>query len=112
VGADRCTVELEGGLRVEALAVTSGGPGTRTTLSIRPERVLVWPGPGRCENRVTATIEELIYHGDHRRVRLRLPNGNDFLIKVPNADRAEALAPGGRIEVGWRRRDCRALDAP
>ncbi len=112
VAAGRCQVEIEGGLRLQALPVKVESAGGRTTLSIRPERVVLRPTPGACENVLTARIEELIYHGDHRRVRMRLPNGGDFLIKVPNADHAETLAPGDSIDVGWRTRDCRALDAP
>ncbi len=112
VEGGRCTVEIDGGLILDALPVTIGPVGTRTTLSIRPERVLLRPANGVCENMVAAHIEELIYHGDHRRIRLQLASGNDFLIKVPNAQNQELLAPGDAIHVGWRTRDCRALDAP
>ena len=111
VESDRCTVEVDGGLKLEALPVNIGAVGTHTTLSIRPERVLLRPTSGLCENVVTAHIQELIYHGDHRRVRLQLVSGNDFLINVPNAQNQEQLAPGDTIQVGWRMRDCRALDA-
>jgi putative spermidine/putrescine transport system ATP-binding protein len=106
-----CLVEVEGGIHVHALPVKVE-LGARTTLSIRPERVLVRPTPGSCETVLPAQIEELIYHGDHRRVRLRLLNGGDFLIKVPNAEHEKVLGPGELIDIGWRTRDCRALDAP
>ncbi len=112
LGAERCLVEIDSGLRLVALPVKVESAGARTTLSIRPERVLLRPAPGMCENVLLARIEELTYHGDHRRVRLRLPNGGDFLIKIPNADHQEILPSGDSIEVGWRMRDCRALDVP
>ena len=43
-----CLVEMEAGGTVTALAVNNDRPGTRTTLSLRPERVFVRPEPGSC----------------------------------------------------------------
>ena len=63
---DRCIAETESGARITALAVRAAR-GERTTLSIRPERVILRPRAGDCENRLEAEIEELIYHGDHTR---------------------------------------------
>jgi putative spermidine/putrescine transport system ATP-binding protein len=35
----------------------------------------------------------------------------DFVVKVPNAEGIPDLAPGRSITVGWKKEDCRALDA-
>ena len=94
------------------MAVNIGPPGSRTTLCIRPERVILHPAAGECDNIVGARVEELIYHGDHTRARLRVPGSSDFLIKVPNTLGELKIAPGDTIEIGWRSGDCRALDAP
>src|SRR5438105_5928321 len=80
----RCTVEIANGQIVGAVAVNIGPLGSRTTLSIRPERVMLRPGEGQCDNLVAAHVEELIYHGDHTRARLRVPGGTDFLIRPAN----------------------------
>jgi putative spermidine/putrescine transport system ATP-binding protein len=106
-----CSVEIADGHIVRALAVNIGGVGARTTLSIRPERVIFGPGAGECDNVFVARVEELIYHGDHTRARLRVPGSSDFLIKVANARGELDIAPADTIEIGWRSADCRALDA-
>jgi putative spermidine/putrescine transport system ATP-binding protein len=108
---ERCTVAVDGGPLVSALAVNVGPVGARARLSIRPERVVVRPAARQCENLLEARIEELIYNGDHTRVRLHVPGGSDFLIRVPNAQDQHPLATGEKIQTGWATRDCRALDA-
>jgi putative spermidine/putrescine transport system ATP-binding protein len=105
-----CMVEVGGGA-VHALAVNIDGTGSRSTLSLRPERVLVDPAPGSCPNLFEARVEELIYHGDHTRLRVRACGSDDFVIKVPNAAGHVHLEVGAAIQVGWRVEDCRALDA-
>jgi putative spermidine/putrescine transport system ATP-binding protein len=111
VDGDTCLVATEGGLEIAALAVNIGPPGSRTVLSLRPERIVLNPAFGQCENTVGARVEELIYHGDHTRVRLAVPGSSEFLTKVANAHGEISLAPGDAVTVGWRRQDCRALDA-
>ncbi len=108
----RCTVEIADGHTLEAMAVNIGPVGSRTTLSVRPERVIVHPAGRECNNILTARVEELIYHGDHTRARLQVPGSSDFLIKVSNTFGELGIAPGEMIEIGWRSGDCRALDAP
>ena len=66
--------------------------------------------PRRCPNVFDARVEELIYHGDHTRVRVRTCGCADFIIKLPNAAARVQLAAGERIRIGWRIEDCRALD--
>jgi putative spermidine/putrescine transport system ATP-binding protein len=105
-----CTVEVEGGGNVEALAVNVRKEGERTTLSLRPERVVIRPEPGSCPNIVDATVEELIYLGDHMRTRVSLLGHNDFVIKVPNSAGHQHLKTGDTVKVGWQAEDCRALD--
>lgn len=104
-----CTVEIEGGV-VRALAVNIAGVGGRTTLSLRPERVMLNPENGACPNRFAGEVRELIYLGDHIRARIAVCGQEDFVVKVPNAEERHGLAVGQRINVGWRIEDCRALD--
>ncbi|MGE0121048.1 MAG: ABC transporter ATP-binding protein [Dongiaceae bacterium] len=106
-----CRVEVTGGGTVEALPVKVDGVGTPTTLSLRPERVQINPSNGSCANVFAARVEELIYLGDHTRVRASVCGSNDFVIKVANAAGVPELAPGSTVSIGWKREDCRALDA-
>ncbi len=105
-----CRVEIPGG-EVQALAVQIAGVGAPTTLSLRPERVALAPPAGSLPNEFDARVEELIYHGDHIRVRLCIGDNPDFIVKVPNVGNGTELSPGAVVRVGWRIEDCRALDA-
>ena len=104
-----CVVAIEGG-EVRALAVKIQGVGSASTLSLRPERVLIDPSPEGCPNVFDARVEELIYHGDHTRARVHACGCDDFVIKVPNSAGRVHLEVGARVRVGWRIEDCRALD--
>jgi putative spermidine/putrescine transport system ATP-binding protein len=108
---ESCTVELDGGAVVAALAVNIAGAGARTTLSIRPERVVAEPRVGECDTVLSARVEELIYHGDHTRVRLEVGGRSDFTVKLSPREGARPLAVGTTIEIGWQSAHCRALDA-
>ena len=106
---EMCRVQLAGGAVVTARAVNPGE--RRTLLSIRPERAVIDPPAEMADNRLPARVVELIYLGDHRRVRLALAGSDDFVIKVPAGHAHGALEIGTPVTVGWHWGDCRALDA-
>lgn len=109
---DRCKVELEGhGENVIAKPVNIAGVGERTTLSLRPERVVVDPPEGSCDNVLEGTVRELIYLGDHIRTRAVVGNNDEFVVKIPNAQGHAQLEKGQTVKFGWAAEDCRALDA-
>ena len=103
------TVKLDSGDLAEALAVNCGDIGSKTTLSIRPERVLV--GGAKAKNTVDAKVIELIYLGDHIRCRMSVHGNDDFIVKVPNSANHTQLQVGETTTVSWKKEDCRALDA-
>ena len=109
VVGQRCDVEVEGTV-VHALAVNVGGPGSPTTLSLRPERVALGCAADGYPNHFPGRVEELIYHGDHIRTRVNLLGHDDFIVKVPNRAGHAALRPGDDVTVAWLAEDCRALD--
>jgi putative spermidine/putrescine transport system ATP-binding protein len=100
-------VELQGGAVVEALAVKAS-VGAPTRISIRPERVDI--DPARCEVGVEGRIEEIVYLGDHIRLRLRVFDNEDFIVKLGNGGGRRAFAPGETVKLGWAVADGRALD--
>ncbi len=110
VQGDTCRVDIDGGGEALALAVNIEGPGARTTLSIRPERVnLNGAANGECAP-LQGRVEELIYLGDHIRVRMNVCGHGDFVVKVPNTLEHRVAQEGETVQVGWSPRDCRALD--
>ncbi len=111
VNGSTCTVKLEEGGTVSAEKVDVGGVGARATLSIRPERVELLGQDGTMANRLSGRIEELIYLGDHIRVRMTVAGTDEFIVKVRNsANRRCDLNEGDEMNVGWHTQDCRALD--
>ncbi|MBT7559454.1 MAG: ABC transporter ATP-binding protein, partial [Rhodobacterales bacterium] len=103
------SVKLDNGKKVESLAVNCGKVGSRTTLSIRPERVKL--GGTKTKNTTDAVVKELIYLGDHIRCRMEVHGNDEFIVKVPNSAGHKHLVKGEKTSVTWAKEDCRALDA-
>ncbi|EKV31284.1 Putrescine transport ATP-binding protein PotA [Caenispirillum salinarum AK4] len=109
--AGKCVVRVDGGAEIKALPVNVSKTGERSTLSLRPERVVIDPEPGSLPNIFEADVEEVIYLGDHHRTRVNVLGNREFVIKTPNAANVRPHRQGERITVGWALEDCRALDA-
>jgi len=105
-----CTLQLADGSRVQALAVNIEGEGAESTLSLRPERVYLDVSPETHDNIFEGEVRELIYLGDHIRVRMNVCGNDEFVLKMPNDSHARRLSVGERVQVGWVKEDCRALD--
>jgi putative spermidine/putrescine transport system ATP-binding protein len=108
---DSVKVDIDGcDAIIHALKVNVGGVGERSTLSLRPERVIVAPEEGSMSNMFNAKAEELIYLGDHIRTRFTVCGHNDFIVKIPNSAGLINLQQGETVNIGWNMEDCRALD--
>ena len=83
--------------------------GEKTKVSLRPERAIIDPEE-KMDNKYKGKIEEIIYHGDHARVRLNLLGNKEFILKVPNSSARMDIKRGNEINVGWNSQDARALD--
>ncbi|MBC8258281.1 MAG: ABC transporter ATP-binding protein [SAR324 cluster bacterium] len=105
-----CTVEVQSGEKLKALAVNIEGVGHETMISLRPERVTVNPESAQCATIVAGKVEELIYLGDHIRSRINVCGHDDFIVKIPNSADHAQLKPGDTVQVGWKAEDARALD--
>lgn len=106
---DETVVKYENGLTGRALAVNCGDVGSKTVLSIRPERVSLGETEGAAA--IDAEVLELIYLGDHIRCRMNVMGNEDFIVKVPNSAGHKHLTVGETTKVSWQTKDCRALDA-
>ena len=110
IHGDKCVVEVDGGGTLNALKVNVDKPGDRTSVSLRPERVMVNPEPGSVDNIFEGNVEELIYLGDHVRTRVNVCGNDEFIVKIPNAQGHRLVEKGQTIKLGWSSDDCRALD--
>jgi len=82
------------------------GPGAAVMVSVRPEMMHVAGASG--ENRIEATLDDCVYHGDH--VRLHMHRGDIRLVAKVHRREAQA-ATGGSVGVSFRAGEC-TLVAP
>ena len=108
ISKDNCKVKLSNG-EILANPISVKSKGEKTKVSIRPERALINP-QNKMDNNHKGKIEEVIYHGDHTRVRLNLLGNSNFILKVPNSSQNLDIKLGNVINIGWNSHDARALD--
>ena len=108
VNGQYCEVDLDAGGTTKALMINVNSAGQRTQLSVRPERVSVESGDSP-ENKFTGKVEELIYLGDHIRVRLNVCGSNEFIVKISN-EGSISFKEGDNVDLSWSPDDIRALD--
>jgi len=107
-----CRVDLASGGSLRALAINVEGAGTRTVVSIRPERIVLEPEAADTENVIVGRIEELIYLGNEIRVRVKIDDEKQIRAAVPIAQTRMNLEVGSMIRVGCPAENCRALREP
>ena len=106
---DQCKVKLLDGSEIIANPISVKSNGDKTTVSLRPERALINTA-NKMDNNFKGKIEEVIYHGDHTRVRINLLGNSEFILKVPNSSSNLDIKLGNEIKIGWNSEDARALD--
>ena len=112
VVADRdgaiCNVRIAGDLLVRATAVGDVAPGDRVMATVRPEHVHEGDqSPEPC-NSFPAALDQLVYHGDHSRVRAILPGGAALIMRAVSRPGLSGAAP---LTVGWCAEQCFAFPA-
>ena len=110
-GQGGAMVRLGDGSLVDATAVNVREAGSRTNISVRPERVEfkpeLIPAGGHT---LDAEVLEVIYMGDILRTRMRVAGSDNFVMKCRNTIDQTRLTPGQRVRIGWHKEDARALD--
>ena len=103
-----CRVRLADGTEVVASIAAELAQHAPVVLSLRPERVVIG-GSHDGPNRFPAQLLEVIYLGDHCKLRLRVAGSDDFVAKVPAGDAAARWARGDALVVSWPPQACVAL---
>jgi putative spermidine/putrescine transport system ATP-binding protein len=109
INNEKATVQTESGEMITANPIAVSSVGEKTTVSLRPERVIINP-ESNIENQFDCQVKEIIYHGDHTRLRVSLLKNDDFILKIPNSEKKSEISTGTSIKLGWLSSDCRALD--
>jgi putative spermidine/putrescine transport system ATP-binding protein len=105
----RCIVRLDNGARIAACPVDARTAGERTVVSLRPERMELRPAaadpcpPGI--NRLPASVREVIYLGDHMRVRVDLGGESECMVRLSATGDGPELQPGAQVAAIWRAED-------
>jgi len=108
ISGGKCKVKI-GNTEILANPISVKGKGEKTKISLRPERALINPSD-KMDNIHSGKIEEVIYHGDHTRVRINILGNKQFILKVPNSSANMDIKLGKDIKIGWNSEDARALD--
>jgi len=107
IEGELCKVAV-GDVLIEAFMVEPLEVGASTVLAIRPERVELAPEKGYA-NTMRTKVEDMVFQGDHWRIRLDAFAQPDFFIKIPNLVGQRGVLPGDQVTVGWTALDCRAV---
>jgi putative spermidine/putrescine transport system ATP-binding protein len=110
VAGDYCQVRLDNGARLQASVGNPVQPGARTVLSVRPESVQLNVQSLGCVNRLGGYVKEIIYLGDHLRVRVELSGRKEIIVKAPAAQHKYRFDTGDAIHVGIIPEQLRALN--
>jgi putative spermidine/putrescine transport system ATP-binding protein len=60
-------------------------------------------------SRLEGTLREVIYLGDHVRLRVALPGNDEFMVKRPISETHALPAIGAVVELAWAPEHCRAF---
>ena len=110
IDGDHCEVKLADGTLLKALAINIAAAGEATTVSVRPERILLGEAAQRCDNLVSGRIKEFVYLGDHIRLCLDTCGSDHFVVKIPAGQFDGNIKFGDELYIGWQREYTRALD--
>lgn len=105
---DLASIRLASGAQVEALAGHGLAGETLCTLCVRPDRIATLFSTGRAaaedegEGTLPAVLVELHHMGDHIRLRFRLEDGQEVLVRRPPAQTLTGLAPGQTARLAWQ----------
>ena len=110
VDGEVCQVRLDNGTRVEACVGNVARAGASTVLSVRPEAIQINAQSLGCSNRLGGYVREIVYQGDHLRVRVELAGRRELIVKAPAAQHKHRFDTGDAIHVGIIPEQLRALD--
>jgi ABC-type Fe3+/spermidine/putrescine transport system ATPase subunit len=98
---EECQVRLDCGPELWARRADAGGPGSRCIVAVRPERVAVaaLSAEEMGEGALPASLQDLVFLGDHLRLLLEVGRGGILVAKRPPGSRVPRS--GGPASVAW-----------
>ncbi len=83
VDGARCDVRLDDGTLLSGMNVNQTKTGDSVQCSVRPERIKVVNGEAPAGNTLNATVADVIYFGDHLRLRCQATDQPEISVKMP-----------------------------
>ena len=96
VDGETCEVRLPNGVQLRGINVNAAQVGDAVQCGTRPERLQIAPAPAA--NTFETKVADIMYFGDHLRLRCELPGQPDATIKMPLAHH-QLPEPGQTIQV-------------
>jgi len=96
---DDKTVQLRcpGGMRLVAQCCPGGLPeGADVQVLVRPEQVILGEG---AQNSLQGVVVDVIYHGDHLRVVIEVPEVGRLTARLPKSSRPDCPKPGAHVPL-------------
>jgi putative spermidine/putrescine transport system ATP-binding protein len=106
--SDRCVVRLTAGTVLRARLAGSVERGERVTAWVRPEHIELVHVAANGANVLNGSIQEVLYQGDHLRVRVALAAGAEVIAKCARG-KAEQLRRGDSAAVAFSPEHCVAF---
>jgi putative spermidine/putrescine transport system ATP-binding protein len=101
VDGKQCGMRLPDGSVLTGINVNGARAGDTVTACVRPERIRLLAGEAGAANALRASVADMIYFGDHVRVRCALPKQDDCFVKLALNDAAlPALQVGTPVVLG------------
>jgi putative spermidine/putrescine transport system ATP-binding protein len=90
---ESCELVLPGGERLAGINVNGALPGDTVMASVRPERIeALFTPPVNESNTLKAAVNDVIYFGDHLRLRCALPGQVQATVKLPLSRNEQPVA--------------------
>jgi putative spermidine/putrescine transport system ATP-binding protein len=94
---DACELVLATGERLSGINVNHARPGAQVIASVRPERIeALFTPPENHANTLKAAVSDVIYFGDHLRLRCAIAGQAQATVKLP-LSRGEQPVPGQTV---------------
>jgi putative spermidine/putrescine transport system ATP-binding protein len=101
VDGRQCGMRLPDGSVLNGINVNAAAAGQAVTACVRPERIRLHAGDASAPYALRAHVADMIYFGDHVRVRCALPKQDDCFVKLALNDAVlPQLQTGGQVVLG------------
>ncbi|MEM9776415.1 MAG: TOBE domain-containing protein, partial [Chloroflexota bacterium] len=110
------TVLESSGVKIAGMARQTLSAGSSATLAIRPEKISLLPQSAEMNGDganviVDGTVSEVIYIGTDTRYQVKIPTGDDLVVRVQNLGRPEDIIfeSGELVKVHWLTENAQVL---